>query len=70
MWALAKTPAAIINRLNREAVRVLNQADVKERFLAVGMEVIAGSPEQFAASIKSETVKWDKVIKDAGIKAN
>ena len=62
------TPQAIVSRLNRETVRVMNQPDVRERYLAVGMEVIAGSPEQFAATIKSEVTKWEKVIKEAGIR--
>ena len=70
IYAPGKTPAAIINRLNQEIVRALNRADVKERFLNVGVEVVASSPEQFAATIKSEIAKWGKVMRDAGIKAN
>ena len=65
--APTKTPAAIINRLNQEMVRVLNMPEVKERFLNVGIEVATSSPEQFAATIKSDIAKWGKVIKDAGI---
>ena len=68
MFAPAKTPAAIINRLNQEIVRVLNLPDVKERFLNAGVEVVASSPEQFAAKIKSDIATISKVIKDAGIK--
>jgi tripartite-type tricarboxylate transporter receptor subunit TctC len=66
--APARTPAAIINRLNQEIVRVLNQPDVKARFLAAEAEIVANSPEQFAAIIKADIVKSSKVIKDAGIK--
>jgi tripartite-type tricarboxylate transporter receptor subunit TctC len=51
-------------------VRVLNLPDVKEKFLNAGVEVVASSPEQFAATIKSEIAKIGKVIKDAGIKTN
>jgi tripartite-type tricarboxylate transporter receptor subunit TctC len=68
MWAPAKTPATIINRLNQEIVRVINMPDVKERLLNVGEEIIGGSPEQFLAAIRSDVVKTGKVIKDAGIK--
>ena len=69
MMAPAKTPGAIIERLSREMVRVLNQPDVKERFLGTGQETIAdSSPEHFAATIKSDLAKMGKVIKDAGIK--
>ncbi|MBI4189040.1 MAG: tripartite tricarboxylate transporter substrate binding protein [Betaproteobacteria bacterium] len=68
--APAKTPAAIINRLNQEIARVLNQAEVKEKFFGIGLEVAPSSPEQFAALIKSEITRISKVIQDAGIRAN
>jgi len=68
LWAPAKTPGAIINRLHREIVQVLNQPDVKEKFFTAGVETVGSSPEQFAATIKSDTARWGKVIKDAGIK--
>jgi tripartite-type tricarboxylate transporter receptor subunit TctC len=67
MFAPAKTPAAIINRLNLKIVRVLKNADVKERLFNVGVEVFASSPSEFAATIKSDMAKWGKVINDAGI---
>jgi len=70
LFAPAKTPAAIIRRLNQEIVRVLNSTDVKEKLFTSGIEVVASSPEQFAATIKSEIAKWGKVMRDAGIKAN
>lgn len=44
-------------------------ADIKEKFLASGVETVASSPEQFAAAIKSEMAMLGKVIKDAGIRA-
>ncbi len=68
--APAKTPVAVISRLNQEIVRVLNQADVKEKFLNAGSETVASSPEQFAAVIKADMERKSKVIKDAGIKAD
>ena len=70
IWAPAKTPGAIINRLNQEIVRVINLPDVNERFLNAGLEAVGGSPEQFAATLKSEIAKWGKVIKDGGIKVD
>ena len=66
----AKTPPAIINRLNQEIVRFLNRPEVKEKFLSIGQELITSSPEEMAATIKSDLAKWGKVIKDAGIKVN
>ncbi len=68
IFAPAKTPTTIVNRLNQEIVRVLNRADVKERLSNIGVEVIGSSPEQFAATVKSEMLRWGKVIKDAGIR--
>ena len=68
LWAPAKTPEAIIRRINQEAVRVLSQPDVRERLLNAGEEIVASTPEQFAATLKAEIAKMSKVIKDAGIK--
>ena len=55
--------------LNREIGTVTARADVKERLAALGFEVVANSPEQFAARIRSDITKWAKVIRAAGIKA-
>ena len=68
MFAPAKTPVAIIDRLNQEIVRVLNRAEVKERFFNAGVETVGSTPEEFAAAIKSNVAKWGKLIKDAGIR--
>ena len=69
LFAVAKTPDAIIKRLNQETVRALNQADVKEKLLNAGTEVLTMSPEEFTAKLKSELAKWGKLIKDVGIKS-
>lgn len=68
MFAPANTPAAIINRLNQETVRFLMLPDVKEKFLAAGLEPAGGTPEQLLATIKSDMAKWGKLIRDAGIR--
>jgi len=68
IFAPAKTPGAIINRLSQEIVRWINLPDVKERFLNAGVEPVGTSPEQFAAILKTDIAKWSKVFKDAGIK--
>ena len=68
LWVPAKTPAAVITKLNREVARVLSAADIRERFFQSGMETAAGSPEQFTVMIKSEIGKLTKVIKDGDIK--
>jgi tripartite-type tricarboxylate transporter receptor subunit TctC len=67
-FAPGKTPTAIINRLHQEISRVLNRPEVKERFLNIQSELVASTPEQFAATLKSELAKWSNVIKQAGIK--
>jgi tripartite-type tricarboxylate transporter receptor subunit TctC len=69
MFVPAKTPATLINRLNQEIVRVLNNPEVKEKLFNTGSDVVGSSPEQFAAAIKSEVARLGKVIKDVGIKA-
>jgi tripartite-type tricarboxylate transporter receptor subunit TctC len=66
--APAATPREIITRLNAELVKVLTAPEMKERLGAAGIEATTGTPEQFAAFIKSETARYAKVIKDAGIK--
>ena len=68
LFAPPGTPAAIINRVNRDAVRVINLPEVKAKFLNAGLEVDGGSPEALAAWIKSEMTRWGKVIHDAAIK--
>jgi tripartite-type tricarboxylate transporter receptor subunit TctC len=66
----ARTPRAIIDRLNTELVRALNMPDVKQLLFNQGLEVSTGTPEAFGTYMKSEDIKWAKVIKDAGIVAN
>ena len=68
IFAPAKTPAAVIRRLNQEIVRVLNKSDVKERIANFGAEVVGNAPEQAAAMIKADMARLGKVIKDAGIR--
>ena len=48
--------------------KVLGQPDVKEKIVGLGFDIVASTPEQFAAQIKGEVAKWSKVVKDAGIK--
>jgi len=67
MFAPARTPAAIISRLNQEAVRVLHQPQVKEQFFNAGTEVVGSTPEELAAVMNSEVARVGKLIKSAGI---
>jgi tripartite-type tricarboxylate transporter receptor subunit TctC len=70
MFAPPKTPPPVISQLNREIVRLLNQADVREQFLRAGVETVGSSPEELAATVSSDMKKWAKVIKEAGIHAD
>lgn len=68
--APAKTPGPVIDRLNTEIVKVLNSPDLRKLYANLGIEATPGTPAEFTAYIQSEIVKWSKVIKAAGIKAN
>lgn len=66
--APANTPAAIIERLNREIVAALAVPEIRERALAAGVEPLSNTPQEFAAMIREEIRKWAQVIRSAGIK--
>jgi tripartite-type tricarboxylate transporter receptor subunit TctC len=66
--APAGTPRAIVDRVHRDAVRVLQNPETKERLIADGADPVGSTPEQFAAFIRAETAKWAKVVKAIGIK--
>jgi len=67
IFAPARTPEAVIARLNQEIVPFLQRPDVKDKFLAAGMETLGSPPEALAATVKSEMARLGKVIKSAGI---
>ncbi len=67
LLAPAGTPREIIVKLHQEAVAVLRTTEAREHLAADGNEVVASSPEEFAAFIKAEIVKWTRVAKAAGI---
>jgi tripartite-type tricarboxylate transporter receptor subunit TctC len=66
--APAKTPAAIITRLNSELQKMVQRREVLDRLANEGIEPMSGTPEQYGAHIKDEIARWAKVIKAAGIK--
>ena len=67
LFAPAKTPDAIVRKLNTEVVRILNLPESKQRIAPEGYEVIASTPEQFAAVLKREVERYQKIVADAGI---
>jgi len=67
MIAPAGTPPPIIDRLNRVATEAMADPAVKEKLADQGLALVPQTPEQFRAYIASETARWAKVIKDAGV---
>jgi len=66
--APAGTPREIVARLNSEIAKVLARPDIKDRFASQALEPANTSPEQFSEYLRSEAVKWGKLIREAGIK--
>lgn len=68
LLAPARTPGTVINKLNSEVVAVLQQRDVAERLTGLGVEVRSSTPGALDDYIRAEMVKWDRVIRRAGIR--
>jgi len=66
----AATPPSAISRLNAELVRALRNAEVQEKLKTYGMSPAPGTPEQFGAFLQSESARYAKVVREAGIKAD
>ena len=64
----AKTPEAIVKKLNNEINMALKDPSVLEKFQSLGMDVVGGSPEDLGKLVVSDKDKWGKVVKAAGIK--
>jgi tripartite-type tricarboxylate transporter receptor subunit TctC len=70
LLAPAKTPRAIVNKLNAEVVKVLNMPDIEQYLFSQGLDPAPTTPEQFGAYVKSEMAKWATVVRAAGASAN
>ena len=71
-WGLlapAKTPPAVVKRLQTEVAAILAKPDIKKKFEGQGAETVNVTGAEFGRLIKTETAKWSKVVKEAGIKA-
>jgi tripartite-type tricarboxylate transporter receptor subunit TctC len=66
----AGTPREIIDKLNREINAILQSPETRKYFAEQGAEAGGGTPEQLGALVRSETVKWSKVVKDSGAKVD
>lgn len=63
------TPAPIIDRYNREIIKILNQPDIRKRLLEMEFEMVASTPKQFGDWIQTEIGRWSVVVKATGTKA-
>jgi tripartite-type tricarboxylate transporter receptor subunit TctC len=68
LLAPAGTPREIVRRLNAEWVKAAALPETREKMQAAGVEILSGTPEQFAAMIRAEVPRWRKIITDANIK--
>ena len=68
VFAPAGVPAPILQKLSQEIMRYLHSSDAKEKFLAVGVDTVGSTPEQFTTAMKAEMARMGKVIRDAGIR--
>lgn len=67
MFAPARTPADVVARLNAEARRAMQAPEVVKRITADGAEVVANTPDEFAASVRAEWAKWRDLVKRPGM---
>ena len=68
LFTTAKTPPAVVAKLNKEVVRILALPDVVERLATAGVEIQTSTPKEWGDFVKSEIAKWSKVVKEAGVK--
>jgi tripartite-type tricarboxylate transporter receptor subunit TctC len=66
----AATPREIVMRLHSEFTKAVAAPDIRERFIRDGIEPVGSTPEQFAEHIRRERIKWAKVVRDSGARAD
>ena len=69
LMAPAGTPAEVIAKVQTESARILRLADVRDKLAALGAEAVGNRPDELATIIRTESARWQKVVKDANIKA-
>jgi tripartite-type tricarboxylate transporter receptor subunit TctC len=66
----ARMPRQLVDKINREIVKVLTSTEVRERLFRAGMEVVASSPDELASAMKADMTRMGKIIKNAGIRVD
>jgi tripartite-type tricarboxylate transporter receptor subunit TctC len=66
LFVPAGTPRDIVNKLHGEIVKVMDAPDMKERLIGLGVEAAPSTPEQLAALVKDDLVRWSKIVKESG----
>jgi len=70
LFAPGRTPKEIVAKLYGEIAKAVAQPETKERLLTMGLDPVGMPPDEFTAYVKTETVKWGKLVHEAGIRAN
>jgi tripartite-type tricarboxylate transporter receptor subunit TctC len=70
IFAAANTPTPIVRKLNTEIVKAMNLPEARQKIEDYGYEIVGSTPEQLDAHMKSEIVRWSKVVRDTGAKPN
>lgn len=66
LFAPAGTPRDIVNKLHTEIAKLMDAPDMKERLVGLGVESAPSTPEQLAALVRDDLVRWSKIVKDSG----
>jgi tripartite-type tricarboxylate transporter receptor subunit TctC len=70
LLAPAGTPRDVVTRMHTEVAKALQLPDVQEKLQGLGMQIIGGGPDQFGAFMRSESIKWTKIVRDSGAKVD
>lgn len=68
LFAPARTPPAIVNRLQAEAARAIHAPEIERRFAAEGTDMVGNSPQEFSREVRAEVEKWRALVAKAGLK--
>lgn len=70
LFAPAVTPKEIVAKLYGEIAKAVAHADTRKRLLAMGLDPVGMPPDEFTGYLKTETAKWGKLVREAGIRVN